>query len=70
MCDDVVVFEFKRIHKWGWAMGVENQPADHEASLTTCLGRGVSLCSHELQELFQVMSHSQSSAGPITSLHY
>ena len=44
MCDNLVAFPSERVHKWSWAMRVETQPVDHEASLTTCLGRGC-LCA-------------------------
>lgn len=33
----------RRHHKWGWAMEMENQPAEHDTSLTKCPER-VSLC--------------------------
>ena len=38
----MVAFDFKGIHKLGSATGVENQPAENETSLATCMsGKGV-----------------------------
>lgn len=38
--DDVVACESKKVPNLGWAMGVQNQPAEHETSLTTCPAGG------------------------------
>lgn len=58
MCDDVVAFNCKRVHKLGCTIGVESQPAEYQHELHIW-GWGVFV-----QELLQVKSHNQRNAGP------